>query len=151
MFLLQCLTSLSSRVPDLEVRLATATASAMCVCLDRIERFGRYLTRNEAKQIKEAMDGFVFGYCKLATLNVQCRTPRWKLIPKLHVMRHMAEDAEKHLYNPKYHHTFKDEDTVGLLKHLCVAVHKGGLLEFRVLTRWLLRLRFWEPQQASRP
>lgn len=41
MFLLQCLTSLSGMVATLEVRLATTSASAMCVLLDRMERLDR--------------------------------------------------------------------------------------------------------------
>ena len=48
-------------------------------------------------------------------------------------------------YNYKYVHTYKDEDNVGVMKKLAEKVAKGDLMEYRVLTRFLLRLASWQP------
>ena len=52
-------------------------------------------------------------YQKLALLSHRQGISRWKLLPKVHCVVHLAEDALASLafkYNCKYHHCFKDED-----------------------------------------
>ena len=56
------------------------------------------------------------GDQKLALLAIRQGISRWKIIPKLHCVVHLAEDALAFKYNFKYHHCFKDEDNIGLLK-----------------------------------
>ena len=46
-------------------------------------------------------------------------------------------------YNARYVHCFLDEDHIGLTKRLAQKVHRGGLMELRILLRWLLRLGSW--------
>ena len=38
------------------------------------------------------------------------------------MLRHVAENAKKYLYNPRYLHTYVDEDVIGQWKRLCVGM-----------------------------
>lgn len=144
-FLTTCLDALLQQIGDnQEVTLAFSTSKAMCVSFDRIERYGRYLTNSEARDLHDALMGTVYGYQKLALLSIRQGISRWKFIPKLHCVVHLAEDALAFRYNIKYHHCFKDEDNIGLLKKLAVMVAKP-LMEWRILLRWQLRLVSWIP------
>ena len=55
-------------------------------------------------------------------------------------MFHIVEDQCQTLLNARTFHTFVDEDFVGLFKNLVLQVPKE-MLEYRCLTRFLLRLR----------
>ncbi len=116
---------------------------------DRLERAGRFLSENQANELARSCLAFINGYDKLARLNVQRGISRFKLLPKMHLMRHFAEDIVLYRYNIKYHHCFKDEDLVGLIKRLGCRVHAGTLMEYRILGRWMLRLASWEPGTGS--
>ena len=146
-FLTTCLKTLCEQMdnPDLEIRLALAACNAMCVFFDRMERSKRYLTPQEGDDLYTAAFTYTQAVEKLATLNVQRKVQRFKLIPKNHVVLHLGEDQRRYLYNARFHHCYRDEDMVGLMKRLAVAVHKGTLMEMRILTRWLLRLNSWTP------
>ena len=150
-FLTACLKTLSDNLgnPDLEIRLALAACNAMCVFFDRMERSKRYLTPQEGDELYGAAVTFTQAVEKLATLNVRRKVQRFKLIPKHHVVLHLGEDQKRFLYNARFHHCYRDEDMVGLMKRLAVAVHKGPLMEMRILTRWLLRLSSWTPGTGS--
>ena len=144
-FLTTCLDTLVNQIgDDQEINLALSTSKAMCVSFDRIERYGRYLTNSEARDLHDALIGTVSGYQKLALLCIRKGISRWKFIPKLHCVVHLAEDALAYKYNCKYYHCFKDEDNIGLLKKLAVMVAKP-LMEWRILLRWQLRLVSWIP------
>lgn len=151
MFLTTCLQTLSEGMnnPDLEIRLALAACNSMCVFFDRMERSKRYLSQQEGDELYVAALTFTQAVEKLATLNVQRNVQRFKLIPKHHVVLHLGEDQKRFLYNARHYHCYRDEDNVGLMKRLAVAVHKGSLMEMRILTRWLLRLSSWTPQTGS--
>ena len=144
-FLTTCLSALRERSDDLEVRLALTACRSFCVFFDRIERCGRYLSPNEGREIKGAIRTFLTAYESLARLNVAKGIQRFKLIPKMHILMHLGEDCAHFLYNCRYHHCYRDEDMVGVMKRLAEAVHKGPLMEFRILTRYLLRLGSWTP------
>ncbi len=135
--------------PDREIRLTLLVCNSMRVFFDRMERAGRYLTREQGEEIYDAARNFTLGMEQLAHLNVRRRVQRFKLIPKNHVVLHVGEDMRRFLYNARFHHCYKDEDNVGLLKRLGVAVHKGPLMEMRICTRWLLRLTNWVPRTGS--
>jgi hypothetical protein len=145
LFLDSCLQSLVQDQPCQESTLAALALRALSCWFDRLVRYPRYLSEAQSKEI--SMHGFSFLrlYNKLAILSVVERLGRWKLIPKHHPFRHMQEDMRNKRYNYRYVHTYKDEDHVGILKKLAERVHKGDLLEFRVLTRFLLRLASWQP------
>ena len=38
------------------------------------------------------------------------------------MLRHIGENAKKFLYNPRYVHTYVDEDVIGQWKRLCVGM-----------------------------
>ena len=38
------------------------------------------------------------------------------------MLRHIGENAKKYLYNPRYLHTYTDEDVIGQWKRLCVGM-----------------------------
>ena len=65
---------------------------------------------------------------------------RWKAVPKFHSFRRISEDQISTLLNARYFHSFADEDFIGVFKRLVLKVPKE-LLEFRCLTRSLLRLK----------
>ena len=148
-FLTTCLEALAARNPDLEIRLALTACKAMCMLFDRMERAPRYLNARQAAEIYKAGLMFMAAYDKLARLNSVRRVQRFKLLPKLHVLFHLVQDMYHTQYNARAYHCFKDEDNVGLLKRLAVRVHKGPLMEYRILTRWLLRLQAWTPGTGS--
>lgn len=143
-FMVTCLHSAVLTTNNPEMRLAYSTCKALSVYFDRLERCPRYLNDAQARSQYDSMMQFVSGYHKLATLSLSLGQSRWKLIPKLHCCVHLAENALRDKYNPKYYHCFKDEDFMGLLKKLGCMVAKP-LMEFRVLLRWQLRLASWSP------
>lgn len=112
---------------------------------DRIERAGRYLTHEQSLEIYRAVRMFVLSYERLARLCVSRRAQRFKLIPKIHTVVHVGENMLYYRHNCKHHHCFKDEDMVGVMKQLAAAVHKGPLMELRILSRFALRLGAWNP------
>lgn len=134
---------------DREVHLAHSVCKALSVFFDRMERTGRYLSHAEAREQSDLLMSFIRGYEKLAVLNVTQKTTRFKMLPKLHMLAHMAEDLVSYRYNIKFHHCYKDEDLVGLLKRLAIAVAKP-IMEYRILLRWQLRLASWYPGVGRR-
>lgn len=131
--------------PSSEVVNASLATRALCGWFDAVERAGRYLTRAEADTIYNYGFSFLKTYQRLGVESVLNGSRRWKYIPKLHVVHHLLEDMKFSLVNCRFTHCFKDEDNVGLVKRLAVRVHKGNLFEYRILTRWLLRLDTWRP------
>jgi hypothetical protein len=135
----------AGETPCAEVISASVAARAICAWFDAVERAGRYLTQSEASWIYRYGLSFLKSYSRLAIQSALSGTHRWKYIPKLHVFLHINEDMLQSKLNCRHTHCFKDEDHVGLIKRLAVRVHKGPLFEFRILTRWLLRLGSWLP------
>ena len=144
-FLDICVQVLFQQSSEDETHLASLAARSLVCWFDRLARYGRYLTEFEGRDI--AKHGFTFLrlYQKLGYLSVVQKCGRWKLIPKHHPFRHICEDMATKRYNYKYVHTYKDEDNVGVMKKLAEKVAKGDLMEYRVLTRFLLRLASWQP------
>ena len=120
-----------------------------CVFFDRMERAGRYLWDQQANEFAASCATFIRGYDKLARLCVQNHVSRFKLIPKMHICRHLAEDIVRFEDNIKHHHCYKDEDCVGIMKTLTCRVHVGSLMEYRIICRWLLRASCWVPGTGS--
>ena len=149
-FLTVCVETLITRTGgDEELSLALSTCKAFSVIFDRMERAGRYLTDLQARELHDAFMHTVCGYQKLALLCLRKGISRFKIVPKIHCMVHLAEDAKNYKYNCRYFHCFKDEDNIGLLKKLAVKVAKP-LMEWRILLRWQLRLASWVPGQGCK-
>ena len=128
--------------PDLqqEVKLAHAATVALASYLHETECAGRYLLREEADKMYKAVEAYLHLIQILAVCSHRRAIPRWKCVPKHHSMLHLVEDQRETLVNARSFHTFVDEDFVGLFKNLVLQVPKE-MLEYRCLTRFLLRLR----------
>ena len=123
-----------------ELRLASAATTAMASFMDQMERAGRYLEPSEARAMDDACHTFLSLYEILILVSLRRGSPRWKAVPKHHSFRHISEDQMSTLLNARYFHSFSDEDFIGVFKRLVLKVPKE-LLEFRCLTRSLLRLK----------
>ena len=129
-----------------ELRLAVAAADCVACFFDRSERSGRLLTKQEAEDISSATFKFLQLYRLLVKNSIARSCPRYKVIPKMHVLVHVAEDVLESRMNYRFYHCVVDEDFIGQMKELTIKLPKVGMgLEYRLLTRWLLRLG------ASRP
>ena len=123
-----------------EVKLAHAATTAMASYLHQTECASRYLSREEADNMYRAVSTYLGLVQILALLSIRRQIPRWKCVPKHHTMLHLVQDQCQTLINARSYHTFVDEDFIGLFKNLVLQVPKE-MLEYRCLTRFLLRLR----------
>ena len=139
----------SNRQPSVELLNASVATKALCKWFDLIERSPRHLEQHVADQIFNAGMTFLATYNRLALHSVIQKHGRWKFLCKLHIFMHLCEDMRLTLCNCRMHHTFRDEDFMGLCKKLAIRVHKGALFEYRILTRWLLRLASWDPAKST--
>ena len=145
-FLDRCLTALvAAGAQDQEIQLAHLATRAMTCWFDRLARFPRLLSQAQGNEISNFGFRFLRLYRQLAILSVLRSVARWRLLPKVHPFRHMNEDMRNRLYNYRYCHTFKDEDNVGVCKKPAERVAKGDLMEYRIMTRFLLRVGSWVP------
>ncbi|CAE7339484.1 unnamed protein product [Symbiodinium sp. CCMP2592] len=153
LFLAVALKGLSEPGDDLlrkERRAALAAAECVACIFDRSERAARLLTEQEAESISEAILKFLMIYKQLVKMSVSRNCPRYKIIPKMHALLHVGEDVRETRCNFRHFHCFMDEDYMGQMKELTIKLPKvGGGLEFRLLTRWLLRLGASRPLRAG--
>eukprot|EP00439_Symbiodinium_sp_Y106_P042800 s93_g5.t1 len=133
-----------------ELRAALAAAECVACFFDRSERSARLLTEQEAESISEAVLKFLMIYRQLVKISVSRNCPRYKVIPKMHVLLHIGEDVRETRTNFRHYHCFIDEDFIGRMKELTIKLPKvGGGLEYRLLTRWLLRLGASKPARSG--
>ena len=145
-FLCLCLSTLYAGNSDLEVGLAYVCCQRLSAWFDLLERCPRYLEAWQATKLRDHARKFVFFYLKLAKLALHKGVLRYAVTPKFHVyMCHLVQDATGSLYNPRFFHCYIDEDLMGTMKSLAKRAHRN-LLEYRVLTRWQLRLKVWDPR-----
>ena len=145
-FLDRCIHSLASQKHgDAEIYNACVATRALTAWFDSLERAKRYLTDQEKVTLYTLGSKFVSTLEKLAILALRANVNRWRLQPKIHPMCHLNEDHLWFAYNCRYHHSYVDEDFMGLAKQLAQKCHRGDLLEFRIMCRFLLRLASWIP------
>ncbi len=108
-----------------------------------LEQSPRYLNHSQRVELHALALKFVSVLERLAVIALMSNRMRWRLQPKVHPFIHIAEDHLRYGYNARYVHCFLDEDHIGLTKRLAQKVHRGGLMELRILLRWLLRLGSW--------
>ena len=130
---------------DVEVLNASVAIKALCAWFDILERSPRFLSQNDADATFNFGNKFLRTYERLGIIAVIRGSKRWKFIPKLHVFMHLIEDVKSTTENSRFFHCFRDEDFMGVCKKLAIRVAKGPLFEYRVLTRYLLRLDSWQP------
>lgn len=136
----------ASNIVNGEVLNASCALRSLTVWFDRIERGGRFLSQPEADQIFSATKSFLSAYQRLGLASALSGGARWKYLAKLHAVRHLGENMAMTRVNARSYHCFRDEDHIGLLKRLAQRVTKGPLLEFRIPSRWLMRLDQWAPE-----
>ena len=138
-----CLAAIGPQLTDSmknELEIASATITALTAFFHRMESAGRYLSEQEASAIMEAITTFLQLYGLLALHAMRHSVARWTATPKFHMLRHMGEDMLTTRINCRSFHCFIDEDFIGHWKKLAIAVPRE-LMEFRMLTRYLLRLK----------
>lgn len=133
---------------DVELLNASVALKALCAWFDILERSPRFMNQADADSTFGFGMKFVKTYERLAILSVMRNSRRWKFIPKLHIYVHLLEDVKHTRANCRFFHCFRDEDFMGLCKRLALRVHKGPLFEYRILTRYLLRLDSWQPGES---
>ena len=122
-----------------ELKVASAATTAMCAFLHCMESSPRYLSGEQAGEMRESMQTFLNLYEVLIATSQSRGTARWKAVPKHHAAWHLVEEMDRTHYNCRHYHSFLDEDFIGQWKQLVQSVPKD-LLEYRCLTRYLLRL-----------
>ena len=118
--------------------------SVCCLIFDRSERSARLLTRQEAEAISDSILKLLQLYEQMIKLSVPRSCPRYKVIPKMHVLLHIVEDVVETRWNYRHYHCFIEGDVIGQLKDLTVKLPKVGL-GYCLLSRWLLRLGASKP------
>lgn len=126
-----------------EVCNSCVASRALRSWFDLLEKSPRYLNGSQRVELHALAIKFVSVLERLAIIALLTHHQRWRLQPKLHAFIHIAEDHLNYGYNARYVHCFLDEDHIGLTKRLALKVHRGGLMELRILLRWLLRLGSW--------
>ena len=114
-----------------------------------LERAGRYLDLNQRAGLYMVGRKFVATVERLALIALLQGHQRWKLQPKLHCFVHVNEEHAWWGFNQRFNHCYVDEDHIGLTKKLAQCVHRGPLMDFRILCRWLLRLGSWSPSDEG--
>lgn len=145
-FLDVCCHALAEQISgDVEITNACVAARSLTAWFDLLERSPRFLNQQQRVGLHAFGIKFVQVLERLAIVALLSNTSRWRLQPKLHAFVHIAEDHLWYGYNYRYVHCYLDEDYIGLTKRLALKVHRGGLMELRILCRWLLRLGSWIP------
>ena len=145
-FIDRCVHTLRGQVEENpELTNCCVAARSLTAWYDLLERSKRFLNMEQRVGLYNFGRKFVATVERLAVLALLGGHNRWRLQPKLHCMVHIAEDHLRYGYNARYFHCFVDEDHIGLTKRLALKVHRGGLMELRILCRWLLRLGSWIP------
>ncbi|CAE7508782.1 unnamed protein product [Symbiodinium sp. CCMP2592] len=122
-----------------ELKLASAATTAMCAFLAGMEASPRYMSDEQCRYLHESMQSFLELYEVLIATSLARGTARWKAVPKHHLAWHLVEEMDRSHYNVRFYHSFIDEDYIGQWKLLAQSVPRD-LLEYRCLTRYLLRL-----------
>ncbi|CAE7254992.1 unnamed protein product [Symbiodinium sp. CCMP2592] len=122
-----------------ELKLASAATTAMCAFLAGMEASPRYMSDEQCRYLHESMQSFLELYEVLIATSLARGTARWKAVPKHHLAWHLVEEMDRSHYNVRFYHSFLDEDYIGQWKLLAQSVPRD-LLEYRCLTRYLLRL-----------
>lgn len=147
MFLDRCAhTLLDQSTPDAEIHNMCLACRLLCGWFDLVERSPRFLDDETRVQLYTFGNKFVQTLERLAVLALLVGRNRWRLQPKIHAFIHLNEDHRWYGVNCRTFHCYIDEDHIGLTKRLVQKVHRGDLLELRVLCRWLLRLGSWHGQ-----
>ena len=138
-----CEVALQRASDDAELQLITALTSSLASWHLKVESFGRYLAVEQAAELWRLSERVVRIYRELSARHIAMGSLCWPMKPKLHAYQEINWFMQKSLYNCRFTHCFRDEDCMGLVKHVARRCHRE-LLEFRTLCR--LQLRFMSMQ-----
>ena len=145
-FLDRCIHTLADQVSDNpEITNCCIATRALSAWFDLLERSPRFLNDTQRVELHALGMKFVKALERLAIIALLADKSRWRLQPKIHSFIHVNEDHLWFAYNARFVHCFLDEDHIGLTKRLALKVHRGDLMELRIVCRWLLRLGSWMP------
>ena len=99
----------------------------------------RCLEDSAAKAMKQCMDSFIKAFRILCKLAIASKRLRWTCKPKLHQAEHLGLQCLLEKLNPRFHHTFCDEDFMGQIRRLAISTHVSTMT-LRSLQRFVLRL-----------
>lgn len=114
-----------------------------------MRRSGRFLDTDARAEVAQHVEDALTLYNALATSAAAAGHARWRLIPKLHALTHIAYDNEG--VNPRAVHCYQDEDMVGRVKRVYMRCH-GSTAPQRALERYVLHtaLSWWLRLQVLR-
>ena len=104
-----------------------------------IEGYPPYLTREQATHVHQLTMQCIHFYNVSACVAASQDELHWLVIPKIHVLHHLALDVTKHFYNIRAFHCYSGEDYMGFLKKIAVSTCTTHNMEERVLKRALLK------------
>eukprot|EP00969_Alexandrium_andersonii_P131428 5811973-Alexandrium_andersonii.AAC.1 len=70
---------------------------------------------------------------------MEAQQPLWPLKPKLHQISHLLLEIQKERINPRFYHTFADEDFIGCIVRVARKCPRAALAR-RCLQRYLVRV-----------
>ncbi|CAE7248882.1 unnamed protein product [Symbiodinium sp. CCMP2592] len=88
-----------------------------------MERAPRYLSDTDATNLFESGKNFFNHFGALTRMSLRLQKQEFLLRPKLHVLTHFLMDLKRYRTNPRMFHCYVDEDSMGLLKRICLKAH----------------------------
>lgn len=113
------------------------------------ERLPRYLTREQAHELRDLGFQCCHLYIFAAQLSWGQGQLRFLITPKLHLFHHMTIDVGNDLLNPRAFHCFSGEDFMGFCKQVVQSTPQGTNLEVRVLKRALIKVMSLTPNASN--
>lgn len=134
MWLTHCLLDSEQHNPDHEILVLTCAAmSSLAKFMALMEENPRHLTASAAQSMHDAGFRFLNFYKILCLEYIRKGVSAWLLKPKYHVFAHICMDALAYRVNPRFTHTFVDEDSMKWVKCISARAHP------RQRERWVLR------------
>ena len=135
-----CEVALRGTSADPELLLMLSASHSLSQWHLKLESYPRFLTLPQAETLIELCNRFLVAYKALAQIHAQKGSLCYPLRPKLHALQEICFIAKQCLWNPRHRHCFKDEDAMGMVKHIARRVHRN-LLETRTLCRLLMHYK----------
>lgn len=104
-----------------------------------IETYPPYLTAQQASHVHQLTFQCTHFYHVSACIAANQSKLHWLIIPKMHLLNHMALDVLVNFQNVRAYHNFTGEDFMGILKKIAISTCTTSNMEERVLKRALLK------------
>jgi hypothetical protein len=104
-----------------------------------MENESQFLAATAKEELRHVGDGLGMAYSSLAThfLNLNPPVKLFKTAPKLHMLQHLLIYQASEWGNPRFYHTYPDEDLVGAFVEICNTVHPNTMA-VTALYKWLI-------------